>query len=162
MQNCFNRDAFWRYAICRTHNPSSWPSCSGCARLKVCYLLNSLLYIYNRELICFSTDRYIYIIWKFNYYLINWLQRRNLQFIDFGDSRILCPDCQATTIMDITKLKPLVKKMHKFYEERLNLKVPKNVPILLVDTYEMNKTFSTGGTVSSRVPHDQILYILFH
>jgi hypothetical protein len=92
--------------------------------------------------------------------LFHCLQPNN-QFIEL-DGRKFCPDCHGIAIMGNKKLKPLVKKMHKFYEENLDLKVDKNIPILLVDRKEINKFSSPDDGSVSAVLAINVVVILFN
>ncbi|KAG2682375.1 hypothetical protein I3843_11G189400 [Carya illinoinensis] len=66
------------------------------------------------------------------------LKQKHQQLIDVGDGRKLCPDCYATAVVDVMKLKPLVEELHKFYK-KLGLSVERDIPILLVDKDEINR-----------------------
>jgi len=52
--------------------------------------------------------------------------------------------------------------MHKFYEENLDLKVDKNIPILLVDRKEINKFSSPDDGSVSAVLAINVVVILFN
>nr|GMD91606.1 protein DA1-like isoform X4 [Ipomoea batatas] len=63
---------------------------------------------------------------------------RNVEFFSLNDGRMLCPDCHSTAVIDPESFKSIVSEVHNFYAA-LNMHIRKDIPVHLVDLFEMNK-----------------------
>ena len=66
-------------------------------------------------------------------------EARDIEYLNLGDSRMICSKCCSIAIKDSEEFKPIIENVHNFYES-LNLKFGREVPILLVDGSEMRRS----------------------
>ncbi|XP_031097028.1 protein DA1-like [Ipomoea triloba] len=62
---------------------------------------------------------------------------RNVEFFTLNDGRMLCPDCHSTAVIDPESFKSIVSEVHNFFAA-LNMHIRKDIPVHLVDLFEMN------------------------
>lgn len=67
------------------------------------------------------------------------LKTSDVTYINVGDGREICLDCYSTAIVDIRQCEPLmIHKCHEFFRT-LNLDLPDDVRVFLVDKKEMDR-----------------------
>nr|GMD74833.1 protein DA1-related 1-like isoform X1 [Ipomoea batatas] len=62
---------------------------------------------------------------------------RNVEFFTLNNARMLCSDCHSTTVIDPESFKSIVSEVHNFFAA-LNMHIRKDIPVHLVDLFEMN------------------------
>lgn len=73
------------------------------------------------------------------------LKTSDVTYINLGDGREICPDCCSTAIFDIGQCEHhMIPKCHEFFRT-LNMDIPDNIPVFLVDTKEMTRLSCEQG-----------------
>lgn len=74
------------------------------------------------------------------------LKTIDVTYINLGDGRKICPDCYSTAIFDIRQCEHyMIPKCHEFFRT-LNMDIPDDIPVFLVDTKEMTRLSCEQGT----------------